>query len=88
LEKFFNEEHTEKDIEVFFITHQENMADEKIQKVVHENRDRLKFLVTTASDGEINFYKHHKGARKHIQKIKLPLQELWANPLSKSTGGQ
>lgn len=80
LDRFFNEEHTEKDIEVFFITHQENMADEKIQKVVHENRDRLKFLVTTTSDGELNFYKHHKGARKHIQKIKLPLQELWANP--------
>lgn len=80
LERFFNEEHTAKDIEVFFITHQDNMADEKIQKVVHQNRDRLKFLVTTTSDGEINFYKHHKGARKHIQKIRLPLQELWANP--------
>ncbi|AZA82270.1 hypothetical protein C1637_09415 [Chryseobacterium lactis] len=80
LETFFNEQHTEKDIEVFFITHQENMADEKVQRVVHQNRDRLKFLVTTTSDGEINFYKHHQGARKHIQKIKLPLQELWANP--------
>ncbi|NIF07126.1 hypothetical protein F3J23_16960 [Chryseobacterium sp. Tr-659] len=80
LEKFFNEQHTEKDIEVFFITHQENLNDAKVLKVVHENRDQLKFLVTTASDGEINFYKHHKGARKHIQKIKLPLQELWANP--------
>ncbi|MCJ7934804.1 MAG: hypothetical protein MUW56_14535 [Chryseobacterium sp.] len=80
LEKFFNEEHTEKDIEVFFITHQENVADEKVQKVIHENRDRLKFLVTTSSDGEINFYKHHQGARKHIQKIKLPLQELWSHP--------
>ncbi|UKB84741.1 hypothetical protein LF887_03605 [Chryseobacterium sp. MEBOG06] len=80
LEKFFKEEHSEKDIEVFFITHQENIADEKVQKVIHENRDRLRFLVTTASDGEINFYKHHKGTRKHIQKIKLPLQELWANP--------
>lgn len=80
LGKFFNEEHTEKDIEVFFITHQENLADEKIRKVIHENRDRLKFLITTSSEGELNFYKHHKGARKHIQKIKLPLQELWANP--------
>lgn len=80
LGKFFNEEHTEKDLEVFFITHQENLADEKIRKVIHENRDRLKFLITTSSDGELNFYKHHKGARKHIQKIKLPLQELWANP--------
>lgn len=82
LDKFFKEKHSEKDIEVFFITHQENILDEKIQKVIHENRDRLKFLVTTASDGEINFYKHHKGARKHIQKIKLPLKELWANPPS------
>lgn len=80
LEKFFNEEYPQKDIEVFFITHQENLEDEKIQTGVHQNRDRLKFLVTTHSDGEINFYKHHKGARKHIQKIKLPLQELWANP--------
>ncbi|GAA4159437.1 hypothetical protein GCM10022217_22110 [Chryseobacterium ginsenosidimutans] len=80
LEKFFNEEYTEKDLEVFFITHQENVVSQNLQKVIHENRDRLKFLVTTSSDGELNFYKHHKGTRKHIQKIVLPLQELWANP--------
>lgn len=80
LEMFFNENYPQKDIEVFFITHQENLEDEKVRKVVHQNRDRLKFLVTTSSDGEINFYKHDKGARKHIQKIKLPLHELWANP--------
>ncbi|WP_415325685.1 hypothetical protein [Chryseobacterium sp. MMS23-Vi53] len=80
LEKFFNEEHTEKDLEVFFITNQENLVNQNLQKVIHENRDRLKFLVTTSSDGELNFYKHHKGTRKHIQKIVLPLQELWANP--------
>ncbi|BAP29967.1 uncharacterized protein CHSO_0930 [Chryseobacterium sp. StRB126] len=80
LEKFFNEDYPQKDIEIFFITHQENLEDEKVQRVIHQNRDRLKFLVATTSDGEINFYKHHQGARKHIQKIKLPLQELWANP--------
>ena len=85
LEKFFNKENTKKDIEVFFITHQDNVTDEKVQKVIHQNRDRLKFLVTTTSDGEINFYKHHQGARKHIQKIKLPLQELWANPPRQKT---
>ncbi|MDF2553042.1 MAG: hypothetical protein K0R77_2317 [Chryseobacterium sp.] len=80
LEKFFNEEHREKDLEVFFITHQENLVNQNLQKVIHENRDRLKFLVTTSSDGELNFYKHHKGTRKHIQRIVLPLKELWANP--------
>jgi hypothetical protein len=80
LEKFFNEEHRGKELEVFFITNQENLAHQNLQKVIHENRDRLKFLVTTSSDGELNFYKHHKGARKHIQKIMLPLKELWANP--------
>jgi hypothetical protein len=96
LEKFFNEEHTEKDLEVFFITHHENLINQKVQKVVHENRDRLKFLVTTSADGELNFYKHHKGTKKHIQKIVLPLQELWANPPERrqrregnaSTGGK
>lgn len=80
LEKFFNEEHTEKDLEVFFITNKENLRHQNLQKVIHENRDRLKFLITTSADGELNFYKHHKGTRKHIQKIMLPLQELWANP--------
>lgn len=84
LEKFFSEEHTEKDLEVFFITNQENLNHQKIQKVIHENRDRLKFLVTTSANGELNFYKHHKGTRKHIQKIMLPLQELWANPPKKT----
>ncbi|CAM2940910.1 hypothetical protein DRF59_09030 [Chryseobacterium flavum] len=88
LGKFFSEKQSEKDIEVFFITHQENMVDEKVQKVVHQNRDRLKFLVTTTSDGEINIYKHDKGARKHIQKIKLPLQELWANPPQRKKAGE
>ncbi|MFC3759085.1 hypothetical protein ACFONJ_24295 [Chryseobacterium tructae] len=80
LDRFFNEEYPQKDIEVFFITHEENLEDEKIQRVIHQNRNKLKFLVATTSDGEINFYKHDKGARKHIQKIKLPLHELWANP--------
>ncbi|WP_294326723.1 hypothetical protein [uncultured Chryseobacterium sp.] len=87
LDKFFKEDYPQKDIEVFFITHQENFEDEKIQRVINQNRDRLKFLVATTSDGEINFYKHHQGVRKHIQKIKLPLQELWANPPQQKTAG-
>ncbi|QQV03261.1 MULTISPECIES: hypothetical protein [Chryseobacterium] len=88
LEKFFGEEHTERDLEVFFITHQENLNHQKLQKIIHENRDRLKFLVTTSANGELNFYKHHKGTRKHIQKIMLPLQELWANPPKKTHKNQ
>jgi MoxR-vWA-beta-propeller ternary system domain bpX0/MoxR-vWA-beta-propeller ternary system domain bpX1 len=83
LEKFFNEEHTGKDLEVFFITHEDNIKNQNLQKVINENRDRLKFLVTTSSSGELNFFKHQKGIRKHIQKIVLPLKELWANPPSK-----
>lgn len=70
-------------MQVFFITNHENVEHQKIQKVIHENRDKLKFLVTTSSDGELNFYKHHKGTRKHVQKILLPLKDLWANPPKK-----
>lgn len=88
LEKFFSEEHTEKDLEVFFITNHENVENQKLQKVIHENRDRLKFLVTTSAEGELNFYKHHKGTRKHVQKIMLPLNELWANPPKKNQKGE
>lgn len=88
LEKFFSEEHIEKDLEVFFITNHENVENQKLQKVIHENRDRLKFLVTTSAEGELNFYKHHKGTRKHVQKIMLPLNELWANPPKKNQKGE
>jgi len=88
LEKFFNEEHSQKDLEVFFITNQENLSNQNLQKVIHENRDRLKFLVTTSADGELNFYKHHKGTRKHIQKIVLPLKELWSNPPKLKSKGE
>lgn len=88
LEKFFSEEHTEKDLEVFFITNQENLENQNLQKVIHENLDRLKFLVTTSAEGELNFYKHHKGTRKHVQKIMLPLQELWANPPKRNQKGE
>ena len=70
-------------MQVFFITNHENVDHQKIQKVINENRDKLKFLVTTSSDGELNFYKHHKGTRKHVQKILLPLKDLWANPPKK-----
>jgi hypothetical protein len=88
LEKFLSEEHTEKDLEIFFITHQENLESQKLQKVIHEYRDRLKFLVTTSAEGELNFYKHHKGTRKHIQKIALPLKELWSNPPKRNQKGE
>ncbi|WP_267404110.1 MULTISPECIES: hypothetical protein [unclassified Chryseobacterium] len=83
LDEFFSKKHSEKDLEVFFVTNEENLANPNLQKVIHENRDRLKFIVTTSANGELNFYKHHNGARKHIQKIMLPLQELWANPPKK-----
>jgi hypothetical protein len=44
--------------------------------------------VTTSANGELNFYKYHKGTRKHIQKIMLPLQELWANPPERRQRGK
>lgn len=80
LDVFFQKERQEKDLEVFFITAEENLTNKNLQKVIHENRDRLKFVVTTSAQGELNFYRHHQGTRKHIQKIILPLEELWANP--------
>ncbi|MCD1118545.1 hypothetical protein [Chryseobacterium turcicum] len=88
LEKFFKEEHSGKDLEVFFMTNQENLSNQNLQKVIHENRDQLKFLVTTSAEGELNFYKHDKGTRKHVQKIMLPLKELWANPPKRNLKGE
>lgn len=67
----------EKDLEIFFLTHESQLNNKAIQQVFGSYPNKIKYVITTHVDGSLNFYKYHKGSKKHLQKIILPLQELW-----------
>jgi hypothetical protein len=63
--------------ELFFITSEDSLKLQPILKVINEHFDKIKYIVITNTDGVINFYKNQNKGRKHIQKMVLPLEELW-----------
>lgn len=76
----FFEAHAGKSLETFLLTHEENLEAPAMLRAVHEHRDQLRYIVTTSLSGELNIFSYLRGARKQLQKIVLPLEELWANP--------
>lgn len=63
--------------ELFLILSEHSLKTETMQKALYENFDALSYIITTSIDGEINFYKIKNKSRKHVQRIKLELEEFW-----------
>lgn len=63
--------------ELFLILSEDSLKTETMQKALYENFDALSYIITTSIDGEINFYKIKNKSRKHVQRIKLELEEFW-----------
>ncbi len=76
----FFEAHADQSLEVFLLTHEETLEVPAMQRAVHEHRDQLKYVVTTSLAGELNIFAYNKGTKKQVQKMILPLEELWAKP--------
>lgn len=65
--------------ENFLILSENSLKSKSMQKVIHENFDQLKYLITTNEEGEINIHKIKNKAKKHIKTIHLSLDDLWLN---------
>ncbi|MBL7706522.1 MAG: hypothetical protein JNM21_13335 [Taibaiella sp.] len=76
----FFEAHADQSLEVFLLTHEENLEVAAMQQAVQEHRDQLKYIVTTSLAGELNIFAYNKGTKKQLQKMVLPLEELWVSP--------
>jgi hypothetical protein len=63
--------------ELFFVTSEDSLRMEPIIKTISDYSDILKYIITTNPDGTIQIYKIQNKVRKYIQKIVLPLDELW-----------
>lgn len=72
--------------EVFIVTSEESLAGAEMQKMLAENIERIGFIITTSGNGMVSFYKIHNKARKFLQRIVLPLAQLWDITKRRATG--
>jgi hypothetical protein len=70
--------------EVFFITSEESLNFTSIQKVMGDHFEKIKYVITTHLNGTVNIYRNQNKGRKHLQKIVLPLEELWSRKEAKT----
>jgi len=71
--------------EVFLITSEHALASPDMQRTFSENHDKVKYIITAETQGNLNFYRIQNRGRKLIQHIYLPLEELWAKkPIGQS----
>ncbi|MFT3978882.1 MAG: hypothetical protein QM687_00340 [Ferruginibacter sp.] len=80
LRDFFAKEPVSKKREVFLLTAEDSFAIPAVQKAINEYRDQFRFVVCFNVNGTIQFFKMKQGAKKLLQTIVLPLDELWKRP--------
>lgn len=86
LESFLNTTDFDlKNAEVFLLTSDNSYVRPEMQKTIHEYYAQINYECLINSEGVIKIYKHHNKHRKEIQKIYLPIKELWSKQKATST---
>lgn len=78
LQEILDENTDVKHSEVFLITSEDAIASADMQRTLNDNQDKVKYIITAETEGNLNFYRMQNRGRKLIQHIHLPLEELWA----------
>lgn len=82
LTAFFNDNPANKNNEIFFITTTDAVKSAAVQKVLSDNHSAINYWIYTDAEGKIDLFKKQHSSRKHIQTLKLPLEELWTKKLN------
>lgn len=77
LAAFFNDNPANKNNEIFFIATTDAVKSAAVQKVLSDNHSAINYWIYTDAEGKIDLFKKQHSSRKHIQTLKLPLEELW-----------
>ncbi|MCU0469301.1 MAG: hypothetical protein MUF58_11920 [Arcicella sp.] len=77
LRTFFKENPPSNKTEIFFITTEDASKTAAMQKVLSEHHTAINYWIYPDSEGKIELYKKKHNSRKHIQTLRLPLEELW-----------
>jgi hypothetical protein len=83
IQNFFEEYASASKMEVFLISHEESLKEKVLQTVLRDYRSKIQYSFVTNDEGTIQFFKHLKSGKRHLQKLSLNLEKLWANPPKK-----
>lgn len=84
LQEVLNENTDVKHSEVFLITSEDALSSAGMQLALSDNHDKIKYIITAETEGNLNFYRMQNRGRKLMQHIYLPLDELWAKKANNS----
>jgi hypothetical protein len=82
LERFFREYPHQKNSEIFFISSTKILRHPVMHKVLSDHHSLFRYWIYTDSEGNIDLYKRQHNSKKHVQRIQLPLEELWKKEAS------
>lgn len=71
-------------MELFLVTSPHSLKMPKMQLILSEYRTYFKYIVTVDHEGNIIFYRNQHSGRHLLQKIQLPLAELWKKDAKKA----
>ncbi len=80
LASYFKDFKPDANTEIFVITAKETLKQAAMQRAVSELNPFVNYWIYTDEKGNIDLYKRQQISKKHLQSIKLPLDELWKNP--------
>lgn len=83
LEIFLQDHNKDKNKEVLFITESSTLKYPDVQKVMNSYQQSFHYLFLTDFEGNVDIYKKQHNSKKHIQHIKLALNEIWKKELKK-----
>lgn len=65
------------DREVFLITTPSTLKQVAMLKAINDYHTAVKYWIYTDAEGGIDVYKKQQNSKKHLQRIQLPLAEIW-----------
>jgi len=83
---FLKKETYSKKREIFLLAAEDSFKLPAVQKTISDYREQFKFAICFAANGTIQFFKMQQGAKRLLQTIVLPLEELWKKPPAKKSG--
>lgn len=78
MEAFFDSDYAKMDAEVFLMTESDAANAPTLSKAIADHRDKIHYWVLTDETGGMDVYKKTRRSRKHLQRLQLPLEQLWS----------
>lgn len=78
LEAYFKENPPKKNQEIFFISSQEATQNPDIQRIIAQYQAAIQYWIFTDATGKIDLYRQQNKSRRHLQKLVLPLENIWS----------